>query len=83
MLENGADIRFIQAMLCHTNIQTTEVYTQVSIKKLQQVHELTHPSTHEAPEASGEKFEAGEKPTQPEPPSTNSQDGQNAVEPKK
>lgn len=82
MLENGADIRFIQAMLGHANIQTTEVYTQVSIKKLQQVHELTHPSTHEAPEAGGEKPEAGEKPTQPDGSKTDSQDGQNPVEPK-
>lgn len=82
MLENGADIRFIQAMLGHANIQTTEVYTQVSIKKLQQVHELTHPSTHEAPEAEGARPEAGEKPKQPEPPSTDSQDGQTPLEPK-
>jgi len=49
MLENGADIRFVQAMLGHANIQTTEVYTQVSIKKLQQVHALTHPSTQPPP----------------------------------
>jgi integrase/recombinase XerD len=48
MLENGADIRFIQAMLGHANLNTTEVYTQVSIMKLKAVHELTHPARLQA-----------------------------------
>jgi integrase/recombinase XerD len=43
MLEGGADIRFIQAMLGHASILSTEVYTQVAIRKLKEVHELTHP----------------------------------------
>lgn len=44
MLENGADIRFIQAMLGHANLQTTEIYTHVSIDKLQEIHAATHPA---------------------------------------
>lgn len=44
MLENGADIRFIQAMLGHAKMDTTQIYTQVSIKKLKEVHSLTHPA---------------------------------------
>ena len=44
MLENGADIRFIQAMLGHAELSTTEIYTQVSLKKLKEVHALTHPA---------------------------------------
>ena len=44
MLENGADIRFIQAMLGHVSLNTTEMYTQVSIKKLKEIHTLTHPA---------------------------------------
>jgi integrase/recombinase XerD len=44
MLENGADLRFIQAMLGHANLNTTQIYTQVGIKKLQQIHEATHPA---------------------------------------
>ncbi len=43
MLEGGADIRFIQAMLGHAELSTTQIYTQVAIKQLQQVHAATHP----------------------------------------
>lgn len=45
MLENGADIRFIQAMLGHDDLNTTEIYTRVSIEKLKAVHNATHPAT--------------------------------------
>jgi len=44
MLEGGADIRFIQAMLGHTDLKTTEVYTHVAVRKLQEVHRATHPA---------------------------------------
>ena len=44
MLDNGADIRYIQAMLGHVSISTTEIYTQVAIRRLQQIHSLTHPA---------------------------------------
>lgn len=44
MLENGADLRYIQALLGHADISTTQVYTEVSITKLKAVHALTHPA---------------------------------------
>ena len=44
MLENGADIRFIQQMLGHAKLETTQIYTQVSIRKLQEIHRATHPT---------------------------------------
>jgi len=44
MLENGADIRFIQAMLGHADLSTTQLYTQVSIRKLKDIHTATHPA---------------------------------------
>lgn len=47
MLENGADIRFIQAMLGHVSLDTTQIYTQVSIRKLKEIHTLTHPARME------------------------------------
>jgi len=43
MLENGADIRFIQAMLGHSDLSTTQIYTHVSIAKLREIHAATHP----------------------------------------
>ena len=53
MLENGADIRFIQEMLGHSRMSSTEVYTHVSIAKLQQIHHATHPAeqSHQQPAA--------------------------------
>jgi integrase/recombinase XerD len=44
MLEGGADIRHIQVMLGHANLATTQIYTQVSIRLLKEVHTLTHPA---------------------------------------
>jgi integrase/recombinase XerD len=47
MLENGADIRYIQAMLGHVKLETTAIYTQVSIRKLKEIHTATHPARME------------------------------------
>ena len=44
MLEAGADIRYIQAILGHSELNTTQIYTHVAIGKLQAVHALTHPA---------------------------------------
>ena len=54
MLDNGADIRFIQQMLGHASINTTEIYTHVSIVKLKQIHEMTHPTMHRERQAEAE-----------------------------
>lgn len=44
MLENGAELRFIQAMLGHADCRATQIYTHVSIRKLQEIHAVTHPA---------------------------------------
>jgi len=43
MLDNGADIRFIQAMLGHGDLNSTQIYTRVSVEKLREIHNVTHP----------------------------------------
>ena len=49
MLEHGADIRHVQEQLGHACLQTTQIYTHVSIRKLKEVHSLTHPGASLAP----------------------------------
>lgn len=44
MLERGADVRYIQEILGHSDISSTQIYTHVSIKRLQKVHAETHPT---------------------------------------
>lgn len=44
MLENGADMRYVQLMLGHDNIASTQIYTELSIRQLKKVHAMTHPA---------------------------------------
>jgi integrase/recombinase XerD len=46
MLEGGADIRYVQEMLGHANLQTTQIYTKIAINKLKEVHARAHPGAN-------------------------------------
>jgi integrase/recombinase XerD len=61
MLDNGADTRFIQEMLGHANLQTTQIYTHVAIKKLKEIHTATHPGATLASYARTDDAEASEE----------------------
>ena len=49
MLEHGADIRQVQEQLGHACLQTTQIYTHVSIRKLKEGHAATHPGAKHSP----------------------------------
>tara|TARA_B100001971_G_scaffold204780_1_gene221341 strand:+ start:1898 stop:2800 length:903 start_codon:yes stop_codon:yes gene_type:complete len=48
MLENGADMCYVQSMLGHDCIASTQVYTELSIRQLKKVHAMTHPAAGNA-----------------------------------
>jgi len=43
LLQNGADIRYIQKLLGHRNLRTTQYYTKVMPVEVKQTHNKTHP----------------------------------------
>ena len=49
MLEGGADIRYIQALLGHADLTSTQIYTQVAIRALKAVHRASHPAASNQP----------------------------------
>ena len=47
MLEGGADIRYIQELLGHSDLGSTQIYTRVDITQLKKVHHQCHPRERE------------------------------------
>ena len=43
MLKNGAPIRHIQEMLGHESLESTQIYTHVTINDLKEIHARYHP----------------------------------------
>ncbi len=48
MLHNGAPIRHIQEMLGHASLETTQVYTRITINELKKIHSQYHPREKDA-----------------------------------
>lgn len=61
MLEAGADVRFVQELLGHAKLTSTQVYTHVAITKLIEVYGKTHPSAAGKTETKPEDAAAKEK----------------------
>lgn len=53
----GADTRLIRQMLGQAELSTTQIYTQVSLRKLAAIHTVTHPGAtderHRSPTKAG------------------------------
>lgn len=47
MLENGCDVRHVQAMLGHSSLESTQIYTHVSVQFLKEAHNRHHPAKQE------------------------------------
>jgi integrase/recombinase XerD len=43
MLKNGAPIRYLQEFLGHASVETTQVYTRITITDLKAIHAKYHP----------------------------------------
>jgi len=54
MLQGGADIRVIQALLGHRSLETTQLYTRVALDHLTKIHAATHPLVGLEPDAAPE-----------------------------
>jgi integrase/recombinase XerD len=70
MHRGGADIRYVQEMLGHVRLETTQIYTHVHIDALREIHARTHPHGRLETEADGNENDGSEKIPSPSPSET-------------
>ena len=57
-IDGGADIRYVGEMLGHAKLETTQIYTRVSIAKLRAVHAACHPAGDGRPDTAEDHLRA-------------------------